>query len=455
MGAKRSLRLFLTVVLIVLALCFLGWFLRLIFEGEKPLIEVSPLPEYISGKQTFTLSARDMKRGLRSIEVFVRQEGKKTSVFEEIFPFKGFLNYEGVHSFDAEFFIDPSAIKLTQGRIDLEIYVRDHSRKNGGDGNFSVVEHTMVVDTIPPAIAPVSRMHNINLGGAGLIIYRTSSDTVESGVMVNSHFFRGFQAQGAIQQGLYLCYFAIPHDTKANPEVHLTAKDKAGHESKSGFYCHIRRKRFRSDRINISGRFLKRVLPYFSSEIQDSGTSDIDKFLWINRQLRKENTSTLYDLRSQSVPDRLWEDTWLRLRNAASMAAFGDHRSYFFEGKKVDQQVHLGVDLASLAGSEVKAANSGRVILAERVGIYGLTVVLDHGQGLASSYSHLSRIDVSIGQELMRGDILGLTGQTGLAGGDHLHFGVMVGGIPVNPVEWWDAHWIRDNITKKLALLTK
>ena len=165
MGAKRSLRLFLTVVLIVLALCFLGWFLRLIFEGEKPLIEVSPLPEYISGKQTFTLSARDMKRGLRSIEVFVRQEGKKTSVFEEIFPFKGFLNYEGVHSFDAEFFIDPSAIKLTQGRIDLEIYVRDHSRKNGGDGNFSVVEHTMVVDTIPPAIAPVSRMHNINLGG--------------------------------------------------------------------------------------------------------------------------------------------------------------------------------------------------------------------------------------------------------------------------------------------------
>ena len=455
MGAKRRISLFLTIGLIVLVLCFLGWFLRIIFEGERPFIEVTPLPEFLSGSETFTLSISDMKRGLKSLEVSVSQESKKTSVFEKTFTFRGFLNCEGLHSFDTEFSIDPSTLKLAQGRVDLEIRVWDYSRKNGGDGNFSVVQHKMIVDTIPPAIAPVSRMHNINLGGTGLIIYRTSSDTVESGLVVSSHFSPGFPAQEATQEGLYICYFAIPYNTKPNPEVYLTAKDKAGNKSRSGFYHHIRRKRFRSDRINISDRFLRRVLPYFSSEIPDSGASDIKKFLWINRELRKENGAVFYDLRSKSVPDQLWKGNWLRLKNAANMAGFGDHRSYLYKGKKVDQQVHMGVDLASLANAGVRAANNGRVILAERIGIYGLTVVLDHGQGLASSYSHLSKIDVRVDQELMKGETLGLTGQTGLAGGDHLHFAIMVNGVCVNPVEWWDAHWLRDNVTKKLALLSR
>jgi murein DD-endopeptidase MepM/ murein hydrolase activator NlpD len=111
--------------------------------------------------------------------------------------------------------------------------------------------------------------------------------------------------------------------------------------------------------------------------------------------------------------------------------------------------------LASLANSEVQAANSGRVLFADRNGIYGLTVVLDHGQGLASSYSHLSDITVSVGQEVPTGNTIGHTGQTGLAGGDHLHFGVMVSGVFVNPIEWWDPHWIQDNITRKMELLAE
>jgi len=137
------------------------------------------------------------------------------------------------------------------------------------------------------------------------------------------------------------------------------------------------------------------------------------------------------------------------------MARFGDRRLYYYKGEKIDEQTHLGVDLASLANSSVQAANNGRVIFAESLGIYGLTVVLDHGQGLASTYSHLSNIDVKIGQEVKKGEIIGSTGQTGLAGGDHLHYGVMVSGLFVNPIEWWDSHWIEDNITKKLAILKR
>ena len=93
------------------------------------------------------------------------------------------------------------------------------------------------------------------------------------------------------------------------------------------------------------------------------------------------------------------------------------------------------------------------MIFADRLGIYGLAVVIDHGQGLESVYGHLSKIEVTLDQQVKKGQPIGLTGETGLAGGDHLHFAVIVQGIFVNPVEWWDPHWIADNVIKKLALV--
>jgi murein DD-endopeptidase MepM/ murein hydrolase activator NlpD len=181
----------------------------------------------------------------------------------------------------------------------------------------------------------------------------------------------------------------------------------------------------------------------------------VDKYLVINRDLRKVNSKTFYDLKDMTSPNQLWNGRWLRLRNAASTAQFGDKRLYHYKGKHIDTQTHMGVDLASLANSKVEAANNGRVIFAGPNGIYGETVALDHGQGLVTIYAHLSQINVTAGQEVVRGDTVGLTGQTGLAAGDHLHFAVMVNGQYVNPIEWWDYHWVEDNILKKLALLEK
>ena len=456
MGEKRKINIIIGVGSLVIILALLGWFLTVIFEGEKPQISVTPRPEFFAKSETFMIRASDLKRGLKILTVELNQEGRKIKVFEKKFPFKGLFNRDGVAEFSKEFSLDPVNLNLAQGRVDLEVSVRDYSRRGGGDGNLSMVQHKMLVDTIPPAIRAISRLNYINMGGTGLVVYQASSDSVKSGIYVNEKYFPGFPAEEeSTVEGLHVCYFAIPHNIKTRANVYLWAEDRAGNISNANFNFHVRRKRFRRDRINITDRFLSRILPYFSSLSFEPDDTDIEKFLKINRELRKENAEALYTMITESDKRQLWSGKWIRLKNAANMAGFGDRRLYYYKGEKIDEQIHLGVDLASLANSEVQAANSGRVIFADNLGIYGKTIVLDHGQGLASLYGHLSNINVKVGDWVDRGDAIGVTGHTGLAGGDHLHFGVLVSGVPVNPIEWWDSHWIQDNVTRKLELLTK
>lgn len=452
----KTKKIFYTVALIPLLIIigFFAWFFTIMFEGEPPTVALQPTPEFLSRSQKFNVKISDTKRGVRAVKISIQQSTREMTIFQDSFPFKGLLNAEGVHQFDQDVEIDPLNLKLAQGEVDLQVQAWDYSRRGGGDGNVTVIRHKMIVDTLPPSIRAVSRMHNINVGGSGLIIYQTSSDAAESGVFVDDIFFPGFPNQENAQKGIYDCYIALPYDTTSPPKIRLWARDKAGNATETSFYYHIRQKSFRDDKVEISDRFIERLLPYFQSFYPlDPQLSNIDKFLKINNDLRKENHEVLYRLKDKTSPERLWDGPWLRQKNAANMARFADHRVYYYKGKKVDEKFHLGIDLASLANSPVEASNRGRVVYADRLGIYGFTVVLDHGQGLLSVYGHLSKIQVTLGQEVMKGDILGLTGETGLAGGDHLHFAIMVNGVYVNPIEWWDDHWIEDNVSKKLALV--
>jgi len=152
----------------------------------------------------------------------------------------------------------------------------------------------------------------------------------------------------------------------------------------------------------------------------------------------------------KSENQKLWDGRFLRLRGSARRSGFADRRIYKYKGREIDRAVHLGIDLASTANASIKAANSGRVILTQFVGIFGNSVIIDHGFGLCSLYSHLSQISVNSGDMVEKGDEIGFTGLTGLAGGDHLHFSMIVHNIFVNPVEWWDKTWIKNNIISKI-----
>jgi murein DD-endopeptidase MepM/ murein hydrolase activator NlpD len=121
-----------------------------------------------------------------------------------------------------------------------------------------------------------------------------------------------------------------------------------------------------------------------------------------------------------------------------------------YKGKQVDHQVHLGFDLSDTANAPVHVANDGRVVWADSLGIYGNCVVVDHGYALQSIYGHMNRIDVKVGDMVKKNQSLGVAGATGLAGGVHVHFSMQIDGVQINPVEWWDEHWIHDRILSKL-----
>ena len=427
-----------------------GWYFKILFEKEKPLVDVQPLPAYLARDQKITVKLDDRIRGLRNLKLVLKQQDREILVHEEAFAFIGLLNKEGTHHFEKEFTIDPVNLKLTQGQVELVVQARDYSRVLGGQGNEGLVKHMMMVDTTPPSIQPLSQNLYINKGGTALVVYQVSADTLTSGVFVNNLFFPGFPADKNIHKDIYVSYFAVPPDASNNPSIYLWAKDQAANEGKISFAYHMRPKKFRTDKLDLSDAFLNKILPYFSFYLTDPQESAIDKYLKINRALRKENHATLLELSQKADSVQLWQGPFLRFANSSPMAGFADRRSYIYQGKKVDEQTHLGVDLASTANARVEAANNGRVILADRLGIYGQAVMIDHGQGIFSLYGHLSKIEVQLNQEVKKGDLIGLSGQTGLAGGDHLHFSMIVNGVFVDPLEWWDEHWIRDNITAKL-----
>ena len=451
---KKS-RLIIALLPTVIIFIIFIWFLMTIFEGKKPLATLTPLPEYISKSITFNVVISDVKMGLRDVKVSIKQDGPAIPLLKKNFSYTGLLNKKGVHIFDGEFTLNPKQLNLVQGQANLIIEIHDFSKRRGGDGNLTILEHNMTVDTIPPSMTAISRSHNINRGGSGLIIYRVSDDTQESGVLINDILFQGIPFNNDPHSGIYLCYFAFPCNVKKDTALYLWAKDMADNEIKKAFRYHIRQKRFRKDTIRISDRLLDAIITSFPPDIFGPGDSNIEKYLFINRTLRKENSASLKELCQSPIKEKLWDGPWLRMKKAATMAGFGDERIYYYKNKAVDRQRHLGVDLASFARSPVQASNAGRVIFAKDIGIYGLTIVIDHGQGLFTMYSHLSSIDVAVDQAINKGDIIGVSGATGLAMGDHLHFGFLVHGIPVNPVEWWDAHWIDDNIHKKLSMVEK
>jgi len=447
---RSNIKLWLFVILGACIALPLGWLLFVRYEGTAPVVGVAPLPEALGiSSQNLTLSLSDAKTGIRRIRVTLLREGAEKVLLEKEFPWRGFFQGGSVHQSDEPLKVEIGKIGWTDGKAVLRVVARDFAWRQWGKGNVAEFEKELMIDTRPPDIGVLSRSHNLNPGGAGLIIYRLSESCPQSGVQVGDNFFPGHPGQFK-DPGIFMAFFALDHAQGPGTELTVTAVDAAGNQTRRGFIHYIRKKTFRKDVINLSEGFLNQNLPEFTGIPPESAGSLIDKFLWVNRDLRAANYRKLVDICTRTATEMLWNGSFLRLPKAARRAGFADARDYRYQGRVVDHQYHLGVDLASNVHSPVPAANRGRVAFAGQLGIYGNCVLIDHGFGLFSMYAHLSSFDVQMDQILAQGDIIGRTGSTGLAGGDHLHFAVMIHHLFVNPIEWWDASWIQNNITAKV-----
>lgn len=423
-------------VLIIVAIAIvLGIAATLVFrDSTPPTFTLTPAGGTIS-QRPLSIELTDQESGLQSLTVTLDQSGTPTTLLSK--------TYEGKPKQLREEIGLATAGTLQNGPVSIRIQTVNGSLFSGKTEQTLSFE----VDTQAPKIQIKTTGMNITRGGAGLVVY-TLSETVErTGLVVGDYFFPGYLQP----TGDYLCFFTYPWDSPAGGfSPKLIAVDPAGNEGAAGFNLHATEPSFRDDTIRISDNFLNAKMPQFADQFPQ-GTSNLDIFLKVNREMRADNRKTLLELGLRTQPEPMWQGIFLRQPRAATLSLFADHRSYFYQDQKIDQQTHLGLDLASNEQAPIPAANHGRVVFAGFLGIYGNCVILDHGAGLQSLYAHLSSIAVKEGDTVNRDQTIGQTGATGMAGGDHLHYEVLISGVSVNPIEWWDASWISNNITGKFS----
>lgn len=423
--------------------------------SSTPSITLELSAKAIGPRGQVTARFTEPNRGLTTVKLELIQGGLTKVLCEETFTARAAHEFWGEvkteHLCDADIGKDEIE-ELEEGSLELRATA-------GRAGNWisapepTVETRTVEVKLTPPLVSITSEHIFVGQGGAEALGYSVSPGTVKHGVEIGDWFFPGYPLPGG-NPGESFALFAVPYNVGSASDLKLVAEDALGNRAvRTGFVHQFFAHPLRSDTINLNDKFIKKVteemLPRIKS-VKDKGDM-LQNYLQLNGELRKENRAKLRELAKGSKPEFLWSETFLPMKNAAVMGAFADHRTYMYDGKPVDTQDHLGFDLASVSRASVEASNRGVVMWADYFGIYGNCVILDHGYGLMTLYAHLSSIAVQKGQTVERAQEVGRSGATGMAGGDHLHFTTLLHGLPTNPVEWWDSHWINDRLKLKLG----
>lgn len=432
------------------------WLYGALYVGPPVSIAIAPERAAIGAPTEIRATFRETKRGLTTVRLLLLQAGRSVELASEAFappsPWKPWskgatmeTTLAGVAGRDA-----PEWLREGTATIRAEAERITGSLRNP---RTEIAELTMAVRLQPPSLMVLSNQHYVRQGGSGVVVFRVGETAVRSGVVAGEREFASYPLPEAAEQQRF-ALFGVPWDLSSEAEIRLFAEDDAGNRTEATFIDAFRPAPPRRDVIHLPDSFLERVVPAIVSETPSlrAEGSLLDQYLAINGALRRANRAFIAELSERSGPELLWRGPFLQLPNSGVRARYAQVRTYLYNGEKVDEQTHLGLDFASVARAPVPAPNSGVVLYVGYLGIYGNVVVLDHGGGMISISAHLSSTSVTEGQKVAKGDPIGRTGATGLAGGDHLHLGVFIQDTAVDPVEWLDAKWIKDNIGTKLPL---
>ncbi len=434
-GSRLLLTTFLSALVIGGAAVFIVF-----FEGEKPLVNLQQSSAFLGKNAVVNYTVTDTKSGIHTISVYGTQ-GEVTKLLHfTSYPRTRYTGMIGPREDSETVTFDVKKEGFTDGPMTLSIEATDFSLRGWLRGNQTIVARQLTVDTVPPQVQILHSEKYISPGGTGIAIYRLSDKDSKSGVTMNGLFNPGFP-MGNGKDDIYISFFALPYDTSKIDTLNVAARDLAGNNTLVPFTSVFKKADQKQDTINISDGFLDAKIPEFEQHYPQMQGQFIDKYLYANSTVRDENNSKISELCKNPLSERLWQGHFARMPGSAR-AGYADHRTYFYKGQAIDHQVHLGMDIASTSRVDVRAANNGKIVFADYLGIYGNMVMVDHGQGVFSLYSHLSQINVAPGDMVDQKTVLGLTGTTGMAGGDHLHFSMLVNGVFVTPKEWWDQHWV-------------
>lgn len=425
-------------------------------EGGEPRVEAPA--EFVLGKavRTVSLSLSDARSGLRDATLAVRQ-GEKSRELPGA-AWEGSLATGGrtPGPVPLDVSLDARALELREGEASLEVTVRDWSWRSWLAGNRIVVAIPLHVDLTAPRLGVETGLSYVARGGTGAVAYSLSEVVTRDGVDVAGTFYPGFPfpgggGAGAPKQGRRFALYAIPRDTPEHPRIQVIAEDAAGNRAAAGWPIQFQERQFAEDRIDLTPRFLEQKVPELAEATGLTVADPLAAFQEINTRVRAADEARVREIVGKPTAEMLWTGPFQQWANSQVTSRFAEHRSYFVGEKQVSEAIHYGYDLATLAGAPVSASNAGRVLFAADLGIYGNCVVIDHGLGLTSLYGHLASFAVTAGDAVEKGHVLGRSGATGLAGGDHLHFAILVHDTYVEPKEWWDPKWVREKVDSQLA----
>ena len=433
---------------------FLGILLLLVLVAIVLLITFSATPvvtlpdslKTIGQATPVTASIAD-PHGIRRADAYIEQNGERHKVAEVEHPSRRF---HWLHGAPAETVAFTAGVKNTPQLKDGSARLIVEATSNDFRGKTVEVARDVIVATQPVRVSVDSDQHYLYVGMADLVTYNVSGAATASGVRVGDETFPGWPMPAGKPGEFSLFAFGwnIPMDTM--PVVY--AVGPGGDEAHGEMVVRFPKReqpKYRVRDLQIDDKFMQKVV----NELDPNGSGDmVERFVRINSEMRKANNQTLADLKTKTEPKFLWSQPFQQQPNTKVEANFADMRNYIYQGKKIDQQTHLGYDLSSTQHVGVQASNDGRVVYAAPLGIYGNCIVVDHGYGLQTIYGHLSEIDVHEGDTVKRGQVMGKSGMTGMAGGDHIHFSMQLEGVQIDPKEWWDAHWIQDHVARRVDL---
>ena len=426
-------------LLVILLLVVVAPIVVIVARSATPVIDLPAQLNMLGQASPISVHITD-PRGIRSVTARVEQNGSSYPVWQLAQPSK---DKEETLNFTAGVKTTPQ-LKDGKAKLIVEATSNDLLHRSAH------VERELTIVTQPPTVSVDSEQHYIYIGMADLATFSVSGAYTAAGVRVGDQSFRAWPMPGG-KPGLFSLYaFAWNMPQSTIPVVF--ASNGVGNDVTSPLTVIFPKKEqphYTVHQLQISDQFMQKVI----GELDPNGSGDpVTRFVRINSEMRKENNKTLAELRFKTADHFLFSQPFQRQPHSQNEATFADLRHYIYHGKEIDQQVHLGYDLAVTQHVGVQASNDGRVVWAAPLGIYGNCIVVDHGYGLQTIYGHLSHIDVHEGDMVKLGQVMGQSGMTGMAGGDHIHFAMQLDGVQIDPKEWWDPHWIQDHIARRVEL---